>query len=261
MITDINKQTPIEKSGNLYFKRDDYFIVNGAGGGKSRSCLYLATELNKDNKDLVTAGSRLSPQINIVSKIAEHLGLKSYAHCPSGELSDVLNDAVKHGINLVRHKVGYNNVIIKRAKDDCLDNDRFYIPFGMECEEAVNQTAGQVKDIPTDVKRIIIPVGSGMSLAGVLTGLVDNNIKIPVLGVVTGADPTKRLDKYAPVFWRTMMTFAKSELDYHKKVVDNVLNGINLDPIYESKCIPFVKDGDLFWIVGNRKNSGLKERK
>jgi len=244
--------TPIEKNGNIFLKRDDYYQIDGVNGGKSRTCWFLA---NQGARGLVTAGSRSSPQVNIVAQIAKYLNIPCHIHTPTGELSPEVQDAVNTGAILTQHKAGYNNVIIARAREDAIKNNFTLIPFGMECQEAINQTKNQVKNIPSEVKRIIVPVGSGMSLSGILHGLLENQINIPVLGVITGADPIRRLDKYAPYKWRFMCELVKSKYDYHKKYPYFYLNDVKLDPIYEAKCLDFIKDGDLLWIVGIRKTA------
>jgi hypothetical protein len=88
--------------------------------------------------------------------------------------------------------------------------------------------------------------------------MVENGINIPVLGVVVGADPEAILNEYAPENWRSMVTLVKSEMDYHEEVKYNNFNGILLDPIYEGKCIPYIEEGDLFWIIGLREAVALK---
>jgi 1-aminocyclopropane-1-carboxylate deaminase/D-cysteine desulfhydrase-like pyridoxal-dependent ACC family enzyme len=242
--------TPVEEHGGVLFKRDDLFTVAGVHGGKARSCWHLA----QNAKGLVTAGSRLSPQIKLVALIAKELGIPSRAHCPQGELGRTLIEAQEAGCEIIQHKAGYNSVIIARAKQDAKDNPQFtYIPFGMECQEAIIQTRQQVKNlVGLKFNRIVIPVGSGMSVAGVLWGLIDNSITVPVLGIVVGASPEKRLTAYAPFMWEYVLTMQNAGIDYHKEAPNLTLKGIGLDPIYEAKCIPFVKRGDLLWIVGNR---------
>lgn len=42
-----------------------------------------------------------------------------------------------------------------------------------------------------------------------------------------------------------------SYLDEHRK--EYTIGNVELDKIYEAKCIPFLKEGDLLWIVGKRK--------
>jgi len=245
--------TPIESAGDFFVKRDDYFSIAGVRGGKVRTCWFLSQGAG----GLVTAGSRQSPQANIVAHIAEFLDIPCHIHTPMGELSSELKDAKRCGAEVIQHKAGYNNVIISRARDDAKKLGWVNIPFGMECEEAINQTRQQVQSIPNDVKRIVVPIGSGMSLAGILWGLKDSGVSIPVLGVKVGANPVKRLDKYAPSNWRDMVELIDCGIDYHTEARGEVItdngNIIQLDPIYEAKCRPYIKAGDLFWIVGIRK--------
>jgi len=148
-------------------------------------------------------------------------------------------------------------VIIKRARDDAETLGWLNVPFGMECPEAVVQTARQTANladvIPT---RIVVPVGSGMSLAGILAGLASNGNRTPVVGVVVGADPTERLDIYAPNRWRDMVTLVESTYDYADHHPAPFLGDLDLDPVYEAKCLPHLQPGDLLWIVGRRETAG-----
>ena len=239
--------TPIEDKGGVWAKRDDLWVLGGAVGGKARTCWAIA----QGATGLTTAGSRSSPQINIVAHIAARLGVPFRAHCPTGVLSPELVAAQAAGAEIVPHKAGYNTVIVARAAKDAADRGWTCVPFGMECDAAVAENRRQVRDIPAGVKRIVIAVGSGMSLCGVLWGLKDAGLSIPVLGVVVGADPIKRLDKYAPPDWADMVELVPSGVDYHDAVAVN-WRGIDLDPHYEAKAARFVADGDLFWIVGVR---------
>jgi hypothetical protein len=166
-----------------------------------------------------------------------------------------VREAQAQGAEVIQHKAGYNNVIIARARDDAAALGWTLIPFGMEDNEAVRQTRAQVTNLPDGIDRIVIPVGSGMSLAGVLWGLLDRGLKIPVVGVVVGASPEKRLDKYAPAGWREMATLIEAGVDYHTAAPETVVEGILLDPIYEAKCIPFLRPNDLLWVVGRHNTA------
>lgn len=252
LVTNYDDITPVEKHGNMWIKRDDLFSFAGIRGGKVRTCWVLA----QGAKGLITAGSRMSPQVNIVAHIAKELGIPSRVHIPEGELSPELLSAKKVGAEIIQHKPGYNNVIIKRAEDDAdvmVSKDWVLIPFGMECKEAVRQTAKQVVNIPKKATRLVVPVGSGMTLAGILHGLEKQKRKIPVLGVCVGADPEKRLDKFAPAFWREMVKLVHVDTDYHKPLKDKKIDNVILDEIYEAKCLDYLQDGDCMWIVGIRE--------
>lgn len=247
--------TPIETHGGHLVKRDDLFQIGGSRGGKVRTCLALMAQ--PDVTGVVTAGSRHSPQVNIVATIAARLGLPCRIHVPSGDTTPELAAAAAAGSDVVQHSPGYNNVIIKRARDDAEALGWLNIPFGMECPEAVNQTARQTENIATVTPtRIVVPVGSGMSLAGILTGLANHGNTTPVVGVVVGADPTDRLDTYAPHDWRNMVTLVESTYDYADHHPAPFLGDLDLDPVYEAKCLPHLEPGDLLWVVGRRETAG-----
>lgn len=248
--------TPVESRGGVLVKRDDTFEVDGSRGGKVRTCAALVDEAVAGGyPGVITAGSRQSPQVNIVATLAAARGIPCRVHVPAGPDTPELVAAAARGAEVVRHRPGYNSVIVSRAHRDAQETGWFEVPFGMECSEAVRQTSGQVRSlVGIDVARCVIPVGSGMSLAGVLTGLADLGLDIPVLGVMVGADPTKRLDRYAPPMWRTQVDLVRSPLDYHDHADTCDLEGLQLDPVYEAKCLPYLEDGDLLWVVGRREN-------
>ncbi len=243
--------TPVERHGNMWVKRDDAFSIADVNGGKARTCWHLA----QGAPGLVTAGARSSPQVNIVAHIAKELGIPCRCHVPSGELLPEVQAAAYAGAEIEQHRPGYSTVINKRARDDAAERGWREIPFGMECVEAVQQTAQQVGNLPRNIERIVVPVGSGMSLAGILTGLCNSGRSIPVLGVKVGADPTKRLDKYAPQDWRKSCDLVASGVPYAREV--HVEFPIELDPIYEAKCVEFLKPGDLLWVVGIRESAAV----
>jgi DNA modification methylase len=245
--------TPLELRDGILVKRDDLYSIAGMRGGKVRTCWHLANE-GGSPKGLITAGSRQSPQVNIVAHIAERLGVPCRVHTPSGKLSAELESARAAGAKIVQHKAGRNNVIIARAREDAKKRGWREIPFGMECQEAVEQTRGQVANLQAgSATRIVMAVGSGMSLAGLLHGLQNHGLEIPVLGVTVGANPEKRLDEYAPEGWREMVELVESGLDYHSQAEDRWIGGLELDPIYEAKALPHLRDGDLLWVVGIRE--------
>jgi hypothetical protein len=170
-------------------------------------------------------------------------------HTPQGELGYVVQWAKDNGAEVVQHKAGYNSVIKKRALDDSLLTGWRLIPFGMECIEAVVQTARQTVNIPPQCNRLVVPVGSGMSFAGILAAAPKH---LPILGVAVGADPMARLQEYTEIFPDPRVTIIKSRYDYSAGV-DAHIGSVDLDPIYEAKCVEFLEPGDLFWVVGNRR--------
>jgi 1-aminocyclopropane-1-carboxylate deaminase/D-cysteine desulfhydrase-like pyridoxal-dependent ACC family enzyme len=242
--------TPVEQRHEYWFKRDDLFQIAGVSGGKVRTCWHLA----QGATGLVTASSRMSPQLNIVAQIAKKLGIPCRAFVPTGKYTSEMIAAREAGMEIIQIKAGYNNVIISRARENAKSSGYREIPFGMECREAITLTRSQVCNLPRQARRLVVPVGSGMTLAAILHGLLDYSLPIQVIGIRCGADPTRRLDRWAPPFWRALpLRLVQSELDYHTAAPKTEFQGIQLDPIYEAKCIPFLQPMDCLWVVGIRQ--------
>lgn len=259
----INELTPIETKEEFYIKRDDMFSVYGVRGGKVRSAYMLIQEGCKQGfREFVTAGSRFSPQCEIISYLCQALNLKAHLFMPRGENTSVIDHIENNNLSEIhRVKVGYNNVICSYAKQYAQENNFYYIPFGMECKENIEITKYQVANIPSEAKRIVMPCGSGMSMISVITGL--NYYKMfdkEVVGISVGKDPIKNFKKYLPTYFSALYnntqkvkyTILKSELPYEKKAENYKLGDLELDKIYEAKCIPYLKKGDLLWVVGRR---------
>lgn len=251
-MSDIEEYT-LEGVGTFWAKRDDHFEVAGVYGGKARTCYHLATLPGV--RGLVTASSRHSPQAEIVSSIGQYLGLPTRCHTPTGADTEELKNVRAAGAELVQHKPGHNSVICRRAKDDATATGYAYIPFGMECREAVTKTSGAFLAAwagrPPGIRRLVVPVGSGMTLAGILRGMDWVRDPVPVVGVCVGANPRKRLDQWGPVAWQRLATLCTPGVPYSDHL-EIYLGSDMLDPVYEAKCVRFIEAGDLFWVVGAR---------
>lgn len=252
----IDELTPVihYPKENIWLKRDDIFEVCNVRGGKSRSAYQVIMQLlDKGYKTIVTAGSRQSPQCEIVSFICEELGVDCKLFMPTGDDTSV----IKHILNnkhteIIRVRPGYNSVIIARAKEYAEHRSCGYVPFGMECAENVEITSRQVENLPIgEFKRLVIPVGSGMSFSSVVTGLTRNLMDVPVLGVKVGKDPTKIIKQYAENLDMLNYSLLESKVGYHTPV-EAYVGDYQLDPIYEAKCFEYLKEGDLLWVVGRR---------
>ena len=242
------EMTPIQEVGRVWLKRDDLFGVAGVRGGKVRTCLALA---QAGSGPLVTASSRHSPQAVIVAAIARYLGRQAHLVVPAAQgTTPELEAAMAIGCTLEEVRPGYNTVLVKRARDAAASMGGTYIPFGMEHQAAVDATMLQVANLPAEAKRIVVPVGSGMTLAGVVAGLRGVGRDLPVLGVQVGADPTARLNEYAPG-WGEVATLVESEHPYDH-AVDAQVGDVALDQHYEAKCVEYLESGDVLWVVGLR---------
>lgn len=257
----IDALTPVEyiEEEGIWLKRDDKFEICGVRGGKSRSAYQVIQQLmDKGYKTIVTAGSRQSPQCEIVSYICENLGLNCKVFMPTGDNTSVIDHIERNSLTeIIRVRPGYNNVIIARSREYAEDRNCGYVPFGMECAENVEVTSKQVVNLPLEDMRacggrLVMPVGSGMSFSSVVTGLHNNGIyDIPLLGIQVGKNPSKILDQYAEGLDLMDFNLIQSDISYHTPVKACV-GEVELDPIYEAKCREYLKKGDCLWIVGKR---------
>jgi hypothetical protein len=67
---------------------------------------------------------------------------------------------------------------------------------------------------------------------------------VPVIGVCCGNPP--EMDWSA-----SHVQLVQSSFDFND-TVDADLGGVPLDPVYEAKCLEFLRPGDLLWIVAHR---------
>jgi hypothetical protein len=190
-----------------------------------------------------------------VAAIARGLSRPCRIHTACGTETLEMVQASQLGSEIVQHRPGYSSVIQARSRQDAAALGWTLIPFGMESEHSVQMTAPQVANIPPQATRLLVPVGSGITLAGILWGLKQVGRTLRVTGVAVGADPTKRLDKWAPPDWRRSTTLRRSASPYAQPALQITWGDIPLDPLYEAKCIPFLKRGDCLWVVGHR-NTG-----
>lgn len=253
-----NELTPVQRVGEYWLKRDDLFEVCGVNGGKARAAYeQIKKAVAAGAPGIVTAGARESPQCEIVSCICESMHVPCFLFMPRGRETSILKTISQNTFSqVVVQKVGYNNVITAHAMEYAKANGLFYVPFGMECAENVKTTMLQVQNVPHGVRRVIVPFGGGMSMACVLNGLtLFRRYDVRVLGVQVGRRSLKNLEKFYSPFVGCEVDFelVASPLDYHDAPAETSLYGVELDPIYEAKCLPFLKPGDLLWVVGHRK--------
>lgn len=172
----------------------------------------------------------------------------SEIYIPKGKDTDNILKLDNTNCNIIREKVGYNNVLNAHARDNAKDKGYKFVQLGMLCDEAyklIGQNVNLIIPYINDIKRIVIPVGSGTTLIGITRALQKHNIDIPIIGVMCGMDATKNILNNTD--YKNIM-LVKSDSSYHKKEKTWFYN-ITLNPIYEAKCVPYLQDNDLFYIV------------
>lgn len=240
--------TPVERVGNVFVKRDDLFVYAGVNGVKARTTLALINGA----KGVVTAGVRNTSQGIVVASIAQAKGLPCYVFVPQGKRTVEMEAMEQAGAIITQVPYGYKSVVNARARDFALSNNYVYVPHSMEHTASITSIAPQLINLPAEVKRIVVPCGSGMTMAGILHAVKNGGHNVQVLGVGVGGKVEPRLDKFGPQNWREFAEVIYSPLKY-EKWAPNVYGHITLDPVYEAKALPYLKDGDMLWVTGIRK--------
>jgi len=274
--------TPVEEHGVL-FKRDDLFVPFSDSklcGGKARQAIYLFNDNYKHikencNNTVATASSVKSPQLFIIAKLSKLINANFI--CAIGthatlekttEVNKMVSMSRELGADIrIVSKMSYNNVLYSKLNEMQETEPHFNVGFGINLKENFNAIVGsvadQVQNLPKDLNNLIIPVGSAVTMTGILVGLQKYNINPKrVIGIQTaGFDRTKDIDNALPFEYKDVKyEFIIDKTYKYAKRLKKVIEGtdIQLSPIYESKAYEYaVKNDllktnkDLFWIVGN----------
>lgn len=277
---DTSELTPVELIGDSLFKRDDLYLPFNdipLSGGKVRQAINLFQEnldtiLTKHNKHVVTTNSIQSPQGVIIARCCKEFGVK-FTMVING-LTTKFNTLLKH--NIIKHILNLDGIVDFSANcnwDAALVNyakkkypESFLIKFGINVKNStcmVDCNANQTRNLPKEIENLIIPVGSGITMAGILKGIKQNNIKVKrVIGVqISGHDYRKVIDNivgleyYRP--YEYIVIGSVKQYSTEKEV--RLENGVILDPLYEAKVYDYILNNrkelltkdSVFWIVGN----------
>jgi len=280
------KLTPVEFIDGVYYKRDDYYTpfgVKHVNGGKVRQAIRLFETIHEDivnnhNSGVVTGSSVHSPQGAIISKVAKERGLRCIVAVGATKPETL------HKHHLVRLSeyygaevinvagTGYQTAVDAGIKKKIISTNGYkLIKFAIALEKnpsaIFESVAEQVSNIPDILDTLVIPVGSGIQMAGILMGLKKYNKQVKRVVGVGFKDRRKVIDGYLKRFQCDLTSeylgsaFNSYEMvltphTYSKQVVQKV-NGELVDLIYEGKALEWMRqepmrdsEKRLFWIVG-----------
>ena len=265
--------TPVEEYSNILFKREDLYkpYDNFISGGKIRQCRDLV-EKNLDyikeecDSTISTAASINSSVSPIVSRVAKEFKLKSII----GFGNTTLEKALKHKamrmckeldseLVILSESQGFNNVLYHNLNKLSEDKPMFKILFSYAAkthrESIIGKISEQVENVDCDV--LYVPVGSGVTLTGILEGKKQYNKQFKIVALQPfGYDRTESVYKNLDgMNWEYDFEFIKGKYPYHKLLKKNV--GFELDMIYESKAYEMMENmidtkvKNCFWVIGN----------
>lgn len=273
--------TPITKDGDLSFKREDLYKPYDdipVTGSKIRQCRNLLSN-NKNwilRKNLIaaTACSSVSPQGVILARVCKELKLPCRIYTggiPDHKKHKFLVLAESLGAEIINATgVAYNNAVDYQIRKD---RNNFHIGFGLEgnLDDTIPCIAEQVENV-LEYKEISIPVGSGITAAGILSGLMDAQYQgkvrliqiagydrtdkiVQILNVVKEIYLEKKIRSYRVMSNGFEFFFEKFDYPYGKLMRHPFLDGR-----YEAKAmehlrrVGYLKNG-LFWVIGKIDNS------
>ncbi len=267
--------TPVEKVGEMLFKREDKFAPLGYGGvngSKLRQLIWLVKDFVESNpkaRRLVSGAVGNSPQHLMAAVVCKHYGIE-YIGISGADFNSTsfptLQLALKYGAKMLKSKVGYARTLEKKAFD--LSDEDTYV---METNIVVNNPrnppdkarrfhrigAAQVVNLPESVEHLIIPCGSATSTISVFYGLAVNGLKnikkITLMGI--GNIGSRNLG----FIWERLSFMGidaravrKVQTGYHNlngegycKYEDWMpfsYHGIDFHPRYEGKCMNYISE-------------------
>ncbi|WP_022927329.1 pyridoxal-phosphate dependent enzyme [Patulibacter americanus] len=264
---------------DLWVKRDDW-LGHGGGGNKLRKLAHLLGVAVADGADtVVTTGAAQSNHARLTAAAARRLGLDVvlvlHGDGPGEATGNLALDAL-FGAEVVWAGAGGDEVLAARAGEVAAERERggatvSVIPFGgsdgVGARGYVECAAELAEQVP-DARHVVVAVGSGGTMAGLVTGLGPER----VLGVDTGAvpDPVARVARLVAAT-ATGRTVREDEVRVREDVAGEgygVLSaagreamilagrhaGIVLDPVYTATAfaglLAGVRDGAI--VPGDR---------
>lgn len=287
LLENANIITPVEKIGEIYFKRDDKFTPfdNNINGSKLRQCILLF-EKNKEHiqNGVITATSILSPQAPIVSELCKYYkvpctiyyGGTTYEKLDNTPYSIICKN---NGANIeILCKSGRQSVLQYHVNKRIEKTNEFNIKYGMDLENNldvfIESTSNQVKNLPDDLDNLVISCGSAITTIGILLGCTLYNKKIKNIYAV-GIAPNRfeKIKSYVSLLNKKFNIDIKlSNLKYidafstmkgfkYENIKNEVYENIIFHKRYEAKTFNWLKNNidyknekTCMWIVGGEIN-------
>lgn len=249
-----------ESPDGWWIKREDYAYHTSdlmPSGAKMRQ-LALMIEAAPPDAVLAMGCHAVSAMQVYIAAMGQLCKRKAYVAIPSrARESASAQWAEQHGAVVERVHPGYPNIYHAHIKK---------MTQGMQVVRwdnriAAADTAQQVKNIPREAKRIIVPSVSGLAAASVIGGLVDHDRGDVEVVVAAVAEKNMRtaienlvleLFDYPPSMYKTSYEAKQMPYDRPFPMTLDVDGGVELDPYYESKVVRFLQPGDVLWAVGRR---------
>tara|TARA_R100001594_G_C3995602_1_gene253419 strand:+ start:55 stop:891 length:837 start_codon:yes stop_codon:yes gene_type:complete len=267
--------TPFKKDsfGN-YFKREDYagYSSNNLSSGTKVRAFNSMIKSQKDKEILAVGCSADSLMQVYITEMALKHNLQSKIFIPKrNKRSKMTEYCITKGANVEELPYPCYPSHYKKAFKEYAMNKKV---VSWNPILSTNDTIKQIKNLPNEVKRIVVPTGSGAIAIGIISGLIiQEKLDVEVICVkVSKAFGGKKeiIDKinkyleyinYKSVF--DNVKFPDIEVinpttNYGKEVNLHLEDGTELDPLYSAKAYKWLldnhKNNSCLWISGRRPN-------
>ncbi|GGI25048.1 1-aminocyclopropane-1-carboxylate deaminase/D-cysteine desulfhydrase [Pedobacter mendelii] len=252
--------SPVEKLklaafNNLFVKRED-LIDPYISGNKWRKLKYILAKAEAEHKNhLITFGGAYSNHLVATAAAASRSGLKSTAFVRGEKVTNEMLLLCKlFGMDLIfTERESYKDKFALFEKHFKFDVNAYFIDEGGASTEAVTGCSEIVDELTDVYDHIFCAAGTGTTAAGLLDGIVKNNLKtklhvIPVLknGNFIKAEIVKYVPNTENLILHTDYHFggyAKTTPELFKFIKDFTANtGLLIDPVYTAKMFYAVFD-------------------
>ena len=172
----LREKTPIEdrkKEYGLWVKREDLACPNpGPPFSKTRGVYAIVKSLNHDLVGVLdTYHSQAGHAVARACQILGKRCLNFYPEYKKEPGHRAPQDRSKQlGAELVGLPAGRSCILFHQARKIVESQDGYMMPNALKLHESIEETAKEVRDLPADFSRVIIPISSGTIAAGVIRG-------------------------------------------------------------------------------------------
>jgi hypothetical protein len=267
--------TPVEKIGDVWFKREDKFSPDGIhNGSKFRQLIWLFSRA-VNFPGVVSGAVTGSPQLPMVAACAKHYGMACVQF--TGAVKNMAKAGEDLGANTLLVNPGYGPLLNRRAKDYAAEHGWLHIETNITVTtsdadiEAFHRVGSrQVENLPDHIETLMIPAGSRNSVCSILYGLwrkpMPNLKRIILFNIAPGLKKREdwmaaRLDAISKQ-WATNKGDGDKEwvplglMAWQVETYDLVDSGyttydqlrpfsygdLHCHPRYEGKCFHYIKD-------------------
>lgn len=255
--------TPVIDYGGWWAKRDDLACVTGdeyPSGSKVRQ--YHKMALAAPGAPMVVGCSADSAMQIYVAAAAKQFGVPGVVFTAARAVPTAATQYAR-SMGACVHEVrpGYLSKCRSGARNYC---KALGAVVRWDVAGAVADATRQCRNIPTGVRRIIVPTGSGLTCAGVLIGLANLGLRIPVVAVAVSTLATQaKIMQTVARFWGDRpvpkLTVVHAGGKYGDWVAAVLPDGSALDPYYAAKALVYTGPGGCLWVPGMRPRAAIPD--